>query len=365
MIIDGSDRNLLETAPMSDSNRSLPEFYDSDELTTIKWQDNDGNDSVLSSLAGSYCNMMSVSDAERFAKFEQEQEERFHEKKHDMQEKLRKALDTSPIKAERDKKEFINAYMQDLELERAALMTKWKAEMMMEEERYLRQDSFGRLVVDCCEVLIKPCVGHFWIMFANTEVVLSNMPLTIGAVGLSWVTMGVVWFKFMEEMVDSCHLVDYFSEDCKYQEFPGCFECDVDNSWYKVALTFHQICSTVSGIACLLIVFKVIMAPNVVLDMLKNPTTCTPVGVWCMAMVCTFAGQHGLLGELIVLITSSFHVILAFWFLYMAFFKFRLWADPGWFPSVVGISYAAVKTWIYLPDQGLVLMLVRNVDFLF
>lgn len=95
--------------------------------------------------------------------------------------------------------------------------------------------------------------------------------------------------------------------------------------------------------------------------MLKNPTTSTPVGVWCIAMVCTFAGQRGFLGEMIVLVTVYFHVVLALWFLYMCFFQFRLWAEPGWFPCIVGISYAGIKTWIYFPVAGLLLVAVREI----
>ena len=147
-------------------------------------------------------------------------------------------------------------------------------------------------------------------------------------------TQGVVWFKFTEEMVDSCQHVHYFSNHCSFQEFPGCFECDVNNPYYEVAINFHYLCSTVSAICCFLFLTKVILAPQAVLDMLNNPTTSTPCGVFCIAMVCTFAGHYGIMGELIVLVTSGFHVLLAFWFFYMAFFKFRLMPDPGWFPNV-------------------------------
>ena len=140
--------------------------------------------------------------------------------------------------------------------------------------------------------------------------------------------------KFMEEMVDSCHHVHYFSEQCAFREFPGCFRCDVDNPYYKVALKFHWMCSSVSALACVLFIAKVILAPNVVLEMLQNPTTSTPAGVWCIAMVCTFAGQHALFGEIIVIVVSCFHVILAFWFLYTCIYKFRGLPDPGWFPNV-------------------------------
>jgi hypothetical protein len=65
-------------------------------------------------------------------------------------------------------------------------------------------------------------------------------------------------------------------------------------------------------------------------------------------------------GEGIVLVASAFHFILAFWFLYMAIYRFGLWPDPGWFPNTVGLSYAAVKTFLYFPTVGMVLMWVSS-----
>jgi len=36
---------------------------------------------------------------------------------------------------------------------------------------------------------------------------------------------------------------------------------------------------------------------------------------------------------MVVLITAGFHFVLAFWFLYMAIYRYRLYPDPGWFPN--------------------------------
>ena len=301
---------------------------------------------------------MSAAEAERLARFEQEQEERFQQSKEAMEAKLAKALDMSPIKGEEDRKEFINAYIKELELERAALMAQWRNEMMREQDKLRNQDSMQRLMDDCYDALIKPCADSLWKFLIHAEVVLSNMPSTIGAVALSWVHMGDVWFKWMEEVVPTCNHVWYYSKECSFREFPGCFACDVDNLWYKAALYFHYFCSSISAVACLLFLFKVILAPQAVWDLLKNPTTSTSAGVWCIAMTCTFAGHNGFFGEMISIVTVYFHVVLSIWFLYMALFKFRLWPDPGWFPCVVGISYAAIKTWIYFPMAGLLIMAV-------
>jgi hypothetical protein len=185
-------------------------------------------------------------------------------------------------------------------------------------------------------------------ILANTEVVLSNMPLTIGAVGLSWITMGVVWFKFMEEMNvqdNVCVPTPFRSQSCTYPEFPGCFECDTNNRTYQIAVRFHYLCHIVGFVCCLLLLVKAILAWQVVSDELSNPTTAAPVGVVCIAMVCVAAGR-GLLGEMVVIATSCFQVCLAFWFLYFAFVKFRLLPDPGWFPWYVHPFHSIDLLWI-------------------
>jgi hypothetical protein len=85
--------------------------------------------------------------------------------------------------------------------------------------------------------------------------------------------------------------------------------------------------------------------------------------------------------QVVVVIIATFHVVLSWWFLYTCIFKFRGLPDPGWFPNVslihycecfsvllkysgyvqvVGISYAAVKMWIYFPMAGLILMTVSS-----
>ena len=74
-----------------------------------------------------------------------------------------------------------------------------------------------------------------------TETFIGNMPLTIGAVGLAIVTLGCIWFKFAEEMLDTCTRPDHLnSTQCNFHEFPGCFDCeDTSVKAYQVALGFH------------------------------------------------------------------------------------------------------------------------------
>jgi hypothetical protein len=46
----------------------------------------------------------------------------------------------------------------------------------------------------------------------------ANLPLTIGAIALSIATLGVVWFKFAEETMDSCIPVHFHSVQCTFPE---------------------------------------------------------------------------------------------------------------------------------------------------
>ena len=205
----------------------------------------------------------------------------------------------------------------------------------------------------------------FWSVFCSQlEVFLANMPLTIGAVGLSWVTLGVIWFKYMEEMISACVPVHYYSNHCTFPEFPGCFACDTQNPTYRLALGWHYACHTVAGCCCGLFLLKIITGGQLVVEELRNPATSTPMGVVCITMVCVFAGRFGFLGEAIVLCTSMAHVALAVWFLYQAVVVYRLYPDPGWFPNTVGLAYAAVKTWLYFPVAGYILLVLCFLFFI-
>jgi hypothetical protein len=217
-----------------------------------------------------------------------------------------------------------------LELERESLIAQWKAEL--EAERKALEPP--PLLHTFYKALLEPCLESITSFLATAEVFIANLPLTIGAVGLSWVTMGTVWFKFMEENADFCVPVHFYSSKCTFPEYPGCFECDTSQDLYKLAVDFHFLCSFFAGFCCVLFFLKVIIAWQVVADELSNPTTSTPMGVVCIATICVFAGQ-GTIGGAIVVVTSIVHFFLAFWFLYMAIYKFGLWPDPGKRPYTV------------------------------
>jgi hypothetical protein len=93
--------------------------------------------------------------------------------------------------------EYIGDYVKELELERDALIKHWKAEFLAE----LRAS-------DCISAPSPPAnivqTPHFKVLFKpfrevvidileTLELFICNMPLSIAASALSWVTMGVVW----------------------------------------------------------------------------------------------------------------------------------------------------------------------------
>lgn len=232
---------------------------------------------------------------DRLARFEREQELMFRQKKNAMEQQLSNVLERNAVKSFREKQEFINTYMAELEREREKLVAQWRDEWEKQEE-YLRRQDPNRKLLRSLANKIGQALDMFMYCFSTAEVFVSNMPLTIAALALSWVSMGCCWFKFMEENVESCKHVHFYSSQCTFPEFPGCFQCDEENHWYIVALNWHYFCSSVSFTFCAIIMLKVIIAWDVVVDELSNPTTSTPCGVFCIAMVCVFAGR-GAVGE--------------------------------------------------------------------
>lgn len=185
-----------------------------------------------------------------------------------------------------EKQQFIKEYMSELHKERESLVAQWKSEF---EQGH--RESNGLHFDTVKKHFLQPCIESITGMLSYAEVFISNLPLTIGAVGLAWVAMGVVWFKLTEEIIASCIPVHFNSPLCSFPEFPGCFECDTANKSYRAALFFHNCCTTVAGILAILFLFKVAIAWRVVADDLSNPATATPFGVICITLVCVFAGR--------------------------------------------------------------------------
>lgn len=185
---------------------------------------------------------------------------------------------------------------------------------------------------------------------------ISNIPLTIGAIALATVTLGIAWFKFAEEMSGSCRPVHFHSSQCTFSEFPGCFYCDTSTRIYEAALTFHLACSTLAGMIVMVLVIKIFIARDVVLDEMNSPTTASPAGLICMTLVLVFAGK-GLIGEVVVTVAATLHFCIAVWFIHMAG-AYNILPDPSWYPNTVGIGLSALKMWMYHPMPGHLLMAV-------
>lgn len=147
---------------------------------------------------------------------------------------------------------------------------------------------------------------------SDAEVLICNLPQTTSGLALSFSSMANIWFKFMEENLDSCVPVAYRSVDCTFPELPGCFNCDVENHWYKLALAFHYACQIFCFSIGLAFLLKVFLARRVFLDEFSNPVTMTPLGLLCMAMAIVSAGK-GYFGYCLVVIFSFLHFVLFCW----------------------------------------------------
>jgi len=246
-----------------------------------------------------------------------------------------------------------------LEKERTKLIKQWRAEAKAEEEaeRKTREHNMWyRRLGRYMDAEFGSVMGGAFKFFTWAEAFIGNLPLTIGAIALAIATLGVDWFKFAEENMDSCEPVHFHSSQCSFPEFPGCFYCDTNAKMYKVALSFHWGCSTFAGILALTFIAKLVFARRVVFDELSSPTTATPAGLLCMTLDVVFAGR-GLVGQIIVSLSSCIHLCLSIWFIYMAL-AYHIMPEPSWFPNTVSIGISAVKTWLYYPMAGHFLMAV-------
>lgn len=244
-----------------------------------------------------------------------------------------------------------------LERERTKVHEQWKAEYVAETKRSKRVEEENALPRRCSRWV--GSLGKKTSRFITSlEMFIANLPLAIGAVAMAVVTLGVVWFKFTEENLESCERVHFHSSQCTFPEFPGCFYCDTTNPLYRAALNFHYGCNAAAGFLAFLFVAKVLLATRVVVDELASPITASPAGLLCMTTVCVFAGR-GLIGQLMVSIAASIHLGLVIWYIYMAL-AYQIMPEPTWFPNTIGIGLSAVKTWLYYPMPGHLLMAVSE-----
>ena len=247
-----------------------------------------------------------------------------------------------------DYREWTRKRAKMLEKQRSQLIEQWKAEAKQEA-------SDARKAAEA-NLWYKRLGRYLDAQFASIQRFLANIPLTIGAVAMAVVTLGIVWFKFAEENLDSCEPVHFHSSQCTFPEFPGCFYCDRSVRMYRIAVYFHFGCKGLAGLLAMTFVAKVLLATRVVIDEMSSPTTSSPAGLLCMTTVCVFAGR-GLIGQIMVSIAAVFHLGLVIWFIYMAL-AYHIMPEPSWFPNTIGVGLSAVKTWLYYPMPGHLLMAV-------
>ena len=128
--------------------------------------------------------------------------------------------DSSPV----DYRDWSKKGARMLARERTKLIDQWKAEARAETERVRKEvemNRWYRRLSRSLEAHMKILLMHVMNFLGFVVIFISNLPITIGAVALAIVTLGVVWFKFAEENMDSCQPVHFHSSQCTFPEFPG------------------------------------------------------------------------------------------------------------------------------------------------
>jgi hypothetical protein len=113
-----------------------------------------------------------------------------------------------------------------LEKEREKLIAQWKAEAQAEAERAKQIEEQNRWhcrIGRSLEERFSAYLENAFHWLALGETFISNLPLTIGAVAMAVATLGVDWFKFAEETMESCEPVHFHSSQCTFPEFPVSF----------------------------------------------------------------------------------------------------------------------------------------------
>jgi hypothetical protein len=232
-----------------------------------------------------------------------------------------------------------------LEKERAKMMEQWKAEARAEVVMAHKEElanPWPKRMRQAVNAEMGNAMHTAFRMFTFLEAFIANLPLTIGAVAMAVATLGIVWFKFAEENLESCEPVHFHSSQCTFPEFPGCFYCDQTTRMYQVAITFLFTCKFAAGILAMLFVLKILLATRVVLDEMSSPTTSSPAGLLCMTTVCVFAGR-GVIGQFMVTLAACTHLGLVFWFIYMALGTSSPFLNRSTTNCSVGVSHLTIS----------------------
>ena len=113
-----------------------------------------------------------------------------------------------------------------LEKERNKLIKQWRKEAKAEEEAKRKEREEKRWDNRLRRHFHEVWGDFFGRMFKHltwAEAFIANLPLTIGGVALAFANLGVDWFKFAEENMDSCEPVHFHSAQCTFPEV--CVPC--------------------------------------------------------------------------------------------------------------------------------------------
>jgi hypothetical protein len=242
-----------------------------------------------------------------------------------------------------------------IHLEKEKLITLWREEFEAERKASIWYNRMKRQIVSTFATMGR----YSKKLRVEAEICIGNLPLTIGAIALSWVTMGIVWFKFVEDLL--CSPASFWSTPCLSHESPGCYYCsssEIGSKYLKAANDFHAACSIFAMALIVAVVAKFFMAWKIVQDDLSNPVTSTPFGAIAMGANTLLCSHHGVLSETLAMGCSFAQVALFLWFLSMAL-RNRMLPDPSWSPNTIsGLCVAATNVQFHAPRMSIGLFIV-------
>jgi hypothetical protein len=242
-----------------------------------------------------------------------------------------------------------------INLEKEKLIALWREEFEAERKASSWYNRMKRQIASTFAIMGRYCK----ILRVEAEICIGNLPLTIGAIALSWVTLGIVWFKFVEDLF--CSPTSFWSTPCLSHEFPGCYYCrssEIGSKYLKAAHDFHVACSIFAMALIVAVVAKFFMAWKIVQDDLSNPVTSTPFGAIAMGANALLCSHHGVLSETLTMGCSIAQVALFLWFLSMAL-RHRMLPDPSWSPNTIsGLCVAATNVQLHAPRMSVGLFIV-------
>lgn len=245
--------------------------------------------------------------------------------------------------------------LHDSSREKEKLMAQWREEFEAEQKSSKCYPHINQL----SGVMLATLGRYLKKVRVEAEICIGNLPLTTGAIALSWVTMGNVWFHVVEELF--CSPINFWSTPCLYHESPGCYYCnssEIGSKALQIAHNFRAVCSSLAMALIIAVGAKFVLAWKIVQDDLSNPVTSTPFGAIAMGVNTLLCKYQGLLSAILTMCCSCAQVALYLWFLSMAF-RYRMLPDPSWSPNTIsGLCVVATNIRFHVPIMSYVIFAV-------